>query len=94
MWFHEELLPKNTSKQQRIPKEKGIFEMMVNKLVKVRDRSYIGKLLLGRIKSLTHYFAVPKGDKDIRMVYDMTASGLNNALWASKVLDANSDKCS
>ena len=57
---------------------------MIDKLVKVRDRGYIGELLHGSIKSLTHYFAVPKGDKDIRMVYDMTASGLNKALWAPK----------
>ena len=54
---------------------------MIDKLVKVRARGYIGKLLNGPIKSLTHYFAVPKGDNDIRMVYDMTASGLNQALW-------------
>ena len=82
LWFHENLLPRNTSKRQRLPTEKGMFEKMVTKIIKVRDRGYIGKLLLGPIKSLTHYFAVPKGDEDIRMVYDMTASGLNNALWA------------
>jgi hypothetical protein len=27
-------------------------------------------------------FDVPKGDTDIRMVYDGTSSGLNEALWA------------
>ena len=80
LWFHEDLLPKNTAKRQRILKDKGIFRMMVEKLVKVRDREFIGKLLNGPIKSLTRYFAVPKGDNDIRMVYDMTASGLNKAL--------------
>jgi hypothetical protein len=31
--------------------------------------------------SLLNYFAVPKGDSDIRVVYDGTLSGLNNALW-------------
>ena len=41
-------------------------------------------ILLGSIKSLTHDFAVPKGVNDIRMVYDITASGLNNALWAPR----------
>ena len=84
LWFHDDLLPKNKTKRQRIPKDKGILKLMVEKLVKVRDRGYIGKLLQGSIKGLTHYFAVPKGDKDIRMVYDMTASGLNKALWAPK----------
>ena len=84
LWFHEDLLPKNTTKRQRIPKDKGVFKMMIEKMVKVRDRGYLGKLLNGPIKSLTHYFAVPKGDNDIRMVYDMTASGLNKALWDPK----------
>jgi hypothetical protein len=28
------------------------------------------------------YFDVPKGDDDIRMVYNATRSGLNAALWA------------
>ena len=84
LWFHPELLPKSTSKRQRLPKDMCVLRQMVEKLVKVRDRGYIGKLLLGPIKSLTHYFAVPKGENDIRMVYDMTASGLNNALWAPR----------
>ena len=36
------------------------------------------------VLSLTNYFAVPKkGEKDIRMVYDGTMSGLNAAVWAS-----------
>ena len=82
--FHEDRLPKNSIKRQRLPKDEGIFKSMIDKLVKVRDGGYIGKLLHGSIRSLTHYFAVPKGDKDIRMVYDMTASGLNKALWAPK----------
>jgi hypothetical protein len=34
------------------------------------------------VESLTSFFAVPKGDSDIRMVYDGTKSGLNDALWA------------
>ena len=41
-----------------------------------------GYLELGKVKSQLHYFAVPKGDKDIRVVYDGTLSGLNGALWA------------
>jgi hypothetical protein len=34
------------------------------------------------VKSLIKYFAVPKGLSDIRIVYDATASGLNEAVWA------------
>ncbi len=49
------------------------------KLQGVRDKKYIDK---GEVQSLTSYFCVPKGETDIRMVYDATRSGLNQSLWA------------
>ena len=58
------------------------------KLKKVIDRGYITPC--DRVQSLTHFFSVPKtylevnGKKvvdDIRMVYDSTRSGLNEAVW-------------
>jgi hypothetical protein len=52
---------------------------MATKLEAVRAKGYIAE---GDVRSLTSYFAVPKGSDDIRMVYDATASGLNDALWA------------
>ena len=43
------------------------------------DRRYlVSKLVL----SLTGYFSIPKGEGDIRMVYDATKCKLNDALWA------------
>jgi hypothetical protein len=33
------------------------------------------------IKSLIKYFAVPKGKDDVRMVYNDTATMLNNCVW-------------
>jgi hypothetical protein len=36
----------------------------------------------GLILSLTSFFSVPKGDTDIRMVYNGTSSGMNAHLWA------------
>jgi len=48
------------------------------KLENIRQKSYIGR---DYIRSLTGYFAVPKGPTDVRMVYDATKSGLNAALW-------------
>ncbi len=42
------------------------------------DRGYI---VPGLVKSLTSYFSVPKGENDLRMVYDATKSGLNASLW-------------
>jgi hypothetical protein len=41
-----------------------------------------GYLAVGPVKHLLHYFAVPKGTTDVRMVYDGTKGGLNEALWA------------
>ena len=36
----------------------------------------------GFVKSLTGYFAVPKGEQDISVVYNASKSMLNDALWA------------
>lgn len=36
----------------------------------------------GGVCSLTHFFLVEIGESDIRMVYNGTSLGLNNALWA------------
>lgn len=52
---------------------------VTEKLSTVRDKLYITK---GEVQSLTSYFWVPKGASDIRMVYDASRSGLNQALWA------------
>jgi hypothetical protein len=70
-------LPKDTT-PQRVPKPEDI-ERMIKKLDKVLSRGYISP---GLVVSLTSYFAVAKGDTDIRLVYDGTSSGLNAALWA------------
>jgi hypothetical protein len=32
--------------------------------------------------NLLHYFAVPKGEADIRVVFNGTSCGLNDALWS------------
>jgi hypothetical protein len=52
---------------------------MKKKLEKVRQLRYI---VPGQVTSLTSFFAVPKGDEDIRMVYNGTKSGLNDSMWA------------
>ena len=51
------------------------------KIEKVIDQRY---LFLSRMhpKSYIHYFGIPKGDDNIQIVYDGTASGLNDAMWA------------
>ena len=54
--------------------------MMVAAKVEVMlNRGYLEE---GFVRSNVHYFSVPKGDDDIRVVFDGTSSGLNNSLWA------------
>jgi hypothetical protein len=64
---------------QKMERDLDLREKVRSKLESVRDKGY---LIKGEVKSLTGYFAVPKGPADIRMVYDATKSGLNQALWA------------
>ena len=84
LWVFENKLKNCTKKSQRMPKDPNIVALMVEKISKVLARGYVSSLLHGSIESLTHYFAVPKGENDIRMVYDLTASGFNDALWAPR----------
>jgi len=63
---------------QRKEKDELIRWQVQQKLDSVRSKGYIVK---GSVSSLTGYFAVPKGDNDIRLVYDATKLGLNAALW-------------
>jgi hypothetical protein len=49
------------------------------KLATVRRRGYIAK---GQVKSLTSYFLVPKGEQDVRIIYNASKSKLNQCLWA------------
>ena len=51
---------------------------MMEKLEAVRRKQYIAP---GTVTSLTSFFSVPKGKDDVRMVYDATASGLNESIW-------------
>jgi hypothetical protein len=56
-----------------------VKEMVKTKLSNVREKRYVTP---GQVHSLTSYFWVPKGDQDIRMVYDTTKSGLNTCIWS------------
>jgi len=66
---------------QRCARDGGQHEMMRAKVVKVRKLDYI---TTGPVRSGTHFFCVPKGDSDIRMVYNGTSCGLNANVWAPR----------
>ena len=78
LFVKKELLP-HYFKRQMWPADMSHRSKMEEKLGKVRERGYV---MPGEVQSLTGFFAVPKGDDDIRIVYDATACGLNAALWA------------
>lgn len=56
----------------------AIRSKMKEKLAKVVDHRYME---FGFVVSLTRFFAVPKGEDDIWMVYDALISGLNDVIW-------------
>jgi hypothetical protein len=64
---------------QRGPKNSAIGELVIKKLLIIDKKAYIEE---GKISSLMPFFNVPKGEDDVRMVYDGSASGLNANLWA------------
>ena len=55
------------------------MKLVQAKLNDVRRKGYISE---GEVVSVTSLFDVPKGNDDIRLVYDATKSGLNEAVWA------------
>jgi hypothetical protein len=75
--------PPNYTKAQQDIKEKEIKDLVVNKLKKVRGRGYIAP---GHVIALICFFEVPKGDCDIRMVYNGSESGLNECMWVPRFI--------
>jgi hypothetical protein len=67
-------------KPQQPPKNAEDRIMVWRKLCVVREREYIAP---GKVTSLMHMFYMPKGKKDIRMVYNGTASRVNDCLFAA-----------
>jgi hypothetical protein len=67
------------TRPQPFEKDAQVRRKVAAKLEVVRDKRYVCK---GTVTSLTSYFSVPKGDQDIRLVYDASKSGLNKSLWA------------
>ena len=63
-------------------KDTKVRDQVKAKLQRVLDRGYIKIVDIEEIESLMYMFHVPKGETDIRMVYDGTKSGLNEALFA------------
>ena len=76
-WMTARLEP--WKRKQRKPRDANTFGLIRAKLDVIRDKGYVDQ---GFVESLMSFFEVAKGDDDVRMVYDGTASGLNDVLWA------------
>ena len=72
-------IPKPIIERQQGLGEPEMIEKIREKIDDVRNKGYVGP---GSWSATMNYFAVPKGDSDIRMVYDGTKSGLNDCLYA------------
>jgi len=64
---------------QAPPKTTNDRRLVRAKIIPVRKRDYIAS---EPVDSLLHYFYVPKGPDDVRIVYNGTGCGLNDIMWA------------
>lgn len=69
----------NQKRQKAVRLAPNQQALVVAKLDLMVKRDY---LETGHVTNTVHFFAVPKGDSDIRVVFDGTSSGLNETLWA------------
>jgi hypothetical protein len=79
-WFVGEL-PTSKSPQPAYEDEE-VRRKVSDKLQKVLDRRYIEVIPDAELKSYMFMFDVPKGESDVRIVYDGSKSGFNDATWA------------
>jgi hypothetical protein len=69
-----------TSEAQPIIADPDLRTKAKDKIIKVVRRRYLVTSGI-TIKSLIKYFAVPKGEDDVRLVYDAMANKLNECVW-------------
>lgn len=73
--------PPSNKRPQDKERDPEIAAKVKRKIDKVRRRGYMKP---GQIASLMSFFSVPKGQDDIRVVYNGTSSGLNDACWVPR----------
>ena len=85
--FVQATLPTTQMRQARRPTPEKAAQLGP-KIDKVRLQKCI---LPSKVSNLTDSFGAPKGDEDIRVVYNGASSGLNEALWAPAFFLPNDD---
>lgn len=77
--FVQSTLPRS-QKGVKLPRfDTDTRKMVASKIETMAAKSYLES---GSVKTSLHYFAVAKGESDIRVVFDGTSCGLNEALWS------------
>lgn len=77
-FIRENRLP-TQKKPQRLLKDEEMRELELSKIHNFTSRRYIED---GYVISIANWFAVPKGESDVRVVFNFKSSGLNDALFA------------
>ena len=79
--FTQSSMSKSKSRRPvKVPRfDEDTRRIVAKKVHSMIEKSY---LEVGHVQSYLHYFAVPKGDSDVRVVFDSTSCGLNDTLWA------------
>jgi len=72
----------NTTKKASTPKQ-PVFDKIYSKIKKALQRNYL-KLVNDpkQVHNVIDYFGVAKGESDVRVVFNGTSCGLNDAVWA------------
>ncbi|KAI2498994.1 hypothetical protein MHU86_15498 [Fragilaria crotonensis] len=73
-------LPVNRNRMKKVTLSSEIKALVAEKIEGMGKRFYLEAS--GHVSNSLNYFAVPKGETDIRVVFDGTACGLNDTLWA------------
>ena len=75
--------PPPTAKVPQPPyDDEEIGQKVKEKIQRVINNGYIELRDIKEVELLMYYFHVPKGEEDIRMVYDGSKSGLNKSFFA------------
>ena len=86
--FVQSSLPARSQRDVKRPR----FDSNTRRMVSAKVETMVAKsyLEVGLVRTSLHYFAVPKGENDIRVVFDGTSCGLNEALWSPNFFPSTS----
>ena len=81
IWFLKKNLKKSKWKESKgtLPSDPALCQLFLEKINRLLETGY---LETGFVRWDVHFFSVPKGESNIRLVFNGTSNSLNNAVWA------------